>query len=47
MANDAKAQGKELEFNGMIDVYFKTIKSDGLVGRFRGFVISCVVIFIY
>jgi len=47
LANDAKAKGKEREFNGMIDVYVKTIKSDGVVGLYRGFVISCVGIFIY
>jgi len=47
LANDAKAKGKEREFNGMIDVYVKTIKSDGFVGLYRGFVISCVGIFIY
>jgi solute carrier family 25 (adenine nucleotide translocator) protein 4/5/6/31 len=47
LANDAKAKGKEREFNGMVDVYVKTIKSDGVVGLYRGFVISCVGIFIY
>lgn len=47
LANDAKAKGKEREFNGMVDVYVKTIRSDGLVGLYRGFVISCVGIFIY
>lgn len=47
LANDAKAKGKEREFNGMVDVYVKTVKSDGLVGLYRGFVISCVGIFIY
>lgn len=47
LANDAKAKGKEREFNGMVDVYVKTIKSDGFVGLYRGFVISCVGIFIY
>merc|ERR1712241_797309 len=31
----------------MIDVYVKTIKSDGIQGLYRGFVISCVGIFIY
>ena len=31
----------------MIDVYAKTIKSDGLVGLYRGFVISCVGIVVY
>lgn len=34
-------------YNGMIDVYVKTIKSDGVQGLYRGFVISCVGIFIY
>ena len=47
LANDAKAKGKEREFNGMVDVYVKTIKSDGIQGLYRGFVISCVGIFIY
>jgi solute carrier family 25 (adenine nucleotide translocator) protein 4/5/6/31 len=47
LANDAKAKGKEREFNGMIDVYVKTFKSDGFVGLYRGFTISCVGIFIY
>lgn len=48
LANDAKA-GKTgtRQFNGMIDVYVKTIKSDGIQGLYRGFVISCVGIFIY
>jgi len=31
----------------MIDVYAKTIKSDGFVGLYRGFVISCVGIVVY
>ena len=35
------------QFNGMIDVYVKTFKSDGIIGLYRGFVISCVGIFIY
>ena len=47
LANDSKVKGKEREFNGMVDVYVKTIKSDGFVGLYRGFVISCVGIFIY
>jgi solute carrier family 25 (adenine nucleotide translocator) protein 4/5/6/31 len=49
LANDAKAgkKGGERQFNGMIDVYAKTIKSDGLVGLYRGFVISCVGIVVY
>jgi len=31
----------------MIDVYRQTINSDGLGGLYRGFVVSCVGIFIY
>jgi len=40
-------QGGERQFNGMVDVYVKTIKSDGIVGLYRGFVISCVGIIVY
>jgi len=40
-------QGAERQFNGMIDVYVKTIKSDGFIGLYRGFVISCVGIIVY
>lgn len=49
LANDAKAgkKGGERQFNGMVDVYVKTIKSDGFVGLYRGFVISCVGIIVY
>ncbi|XP_005107474.1 ADP,ATP carrier protein 3, mitochondrial [Aplysia californica] len=50
LANDAKSAGKgggERQFNGLIDVYRKTLKSDGFVGLYRGFVISCVGIIVY
>lgn len=50
LANDAKVAGKEggaREFNGLIDVYKKTLKSDGVTGLYRGFVISCVGIIVY
>lgn len=47
LANDAKGKGGERQFNGLIDVYKKTLKSDGIGGLYRGFVISCVGIFIY
>jgi len=50
LANDAKSAGKgggEREFNGIIDVYRKTLKSDGVQGLYRGFVISCVGIIVY
>ncbi|MQL94410.1 hypothetical protein Taro_027070, partial [Colocasia esculenta] len=44
LANDAKAakKGGERQFNGLIDVYRKTLKSDGIAGLYRGFNISCV-----
>merc|ERR1712141_718350 len=50
LANDAKSAGKgggERQFNGLVDVYRKTLASDGIGGLYRGFVISCVGIFIY
>merc|ERR1712004_229381 len=47
LANDAKGKGGERQFNGLIDVYVKTLKSYGIQGLYRGFTISCVGIFIY
>ena len=49
LANDAKAakKGGERQFNGLVDVYKKTIKSDGVAGLYRGFNISCVGIIVY
>merc|ERR1712213_159821 len=47
LANDAKGKGGERQFNGLIDVYTKTIKFDGIQGLYRGFAISAVGIFIY
>ena len=47
LANDAKGKGGERQFNGLIDVYTKTPKSDGIQGLYRGFAISAVGIFIY
>ena len=49
LANDAKAAGKggEQQCNGMVDIYRKTFASDGIGGLYRGFVISCVGIFVY
>jgi len=52
LANDTKSVKKsggkaERQFNGLIDVYKKTIATDGVVGLYRGFVISCVGIVIY
>merc|ERR1711970_313543 len=47
LANDAKGKGGERQFNGLFDVYKKTLATDGIGGLYRGFVISCVGIFIY
>ena len=47
MTLNSPPQGGERKFNGLIDVYRKTLKSDGIQGLYRGFVISCVGIFIY
>ena len=50
LANDtkgAKKGGGERQFNGLIDCYVKTFKSDGIAGLYRGFVISCVGIVVY
>lgn len=47
LANDNKGKGGERQYNGLIDVYRKTLASDGIQGIYRGFVISCVGIFIY
>jgi solute carrier family 25 (adenine nucleotide translocator) protein 4/5/6/31 len=50
LANDTKSSkkgGGERQFNGLIDVYRKTLASDGIVGLYRGFLISCVGIVVY
>ena len=49
LSNDLKSakKGGEKQFNGLIDVYKKTLASDGIAGLYRGFVISCVGIVIY
>jgi solute carrier family 25 (adenine nucleotide translocator) protein 4/5/6/31 len=51
LANDAKKTGKggkgERQFNGLIDVYKKTLATDGIAGLYRGFVVSCVGIVVY
>jgi len=49
LANDCK-DGKcntSRQYNGLVDVYVKTLKSDGIQGLYRGFAISAVGIFIY
>jgi len=47
LANDNKGADGKRQFNGLFDVYKKTLASDGIQGLYRGFVISCVGIFIY
>lgn len=49
LANDTKSvkKGGERQFNGLVDVYRKTLASDGFIGLYRGFVISCVGIIVY
>ncbi|CED84778.1 eukaryotic adp atp carrier [Phaffia rhodozyma] len=49
LANDNKSAGKggSRQFNGLIDVYKKTLASDGIAGLYRGFVPSVVGIVVY
>lgn len=48
LANDAKsAVGGEREFTGLIDVYRKTLASDGIAGLYRGFMPSVAGIIVY
>jgi solute carrier family 25 (adenine nucleotide translocator) protein 4/5/6/31 len=50
LANDAKSSkkgGGERQFNGLLDVYKKTLATDGIAGLYRGFVISCAGIVVY
>merc|ERR1712062_71927 len=49
LANDNKSakKGGERQFNGLVDVYKKTMASDGIAGLYRGFCISCVGIVVY
>jgi len=49
LANDAKSakKGGERQFNGLVDVYKKTIASDGIAGLYRGFGPSVAGIIVY
>ncbi len=47
LANNVVGPDGTREFNGLADVYIKTIKRDGVLGLYRGFVISCIGIFVY
>ncbi|XP_076924542.1 ADP,ATP carrier protein 1, mitochondrial-like [Bidens hawaiensis] len=46
-AKAAKKRGGGRKFNVLIDVYKKTLATDGIVGLYRGFNISCVSAIIY
>lgn len=50
LANDLKSTkkgGGDRQYSGLVDVYRQTLKSDGVAGLYRGFVISCVGIVVY
>ncbi|KAH7117733.1 mitochondrial carrier domain-containing protein [Dendryphion nanum] len=49
LANDAKnaKKGGDRQFNGLVDVYKKTLASDGIAGLYRGFMPSVVGIVVY
>jgi solute carrier family 25 (adenine nucleotide translocator) protein 4/5/6/31 len=49
LANDNKAakSGGQRQFNGLVDVYRKTLATDGVAGLYRGFVPSVVGIIVY
>lgn len=49
LSADGKAAGKggQRQFTGLIDVYKQTLKSDGVVGLYRGFMPSVVGICVY
>ncbi|KAH9941253.1 mitochondrial carrier [Epithele typhae] len=51
LANDAKSvkagAGGERQYKGLVDVYRKTLASDGIVGLYRGFVPSVLGIIVY
>jgi len=47
LGNDAMNSSGQRQYSGLADVYRQTLKTDGLAGLYRGFVISVVGIFIY
>lgn len=49
LANDAKSAkgGGDRQFNGLVDVYRKTLASDGIAGLYRGFGPSVLGIVVY
>jgi solute carrier family 25 (adenine nucleotide translocator) protein 4/5/6/31 len=50
LANDAKSAtkgGGDRQFNGLVDVYRKTLATDGFMGLYRGFIPSVGGIIVY
>ncbi|KAF8586088.1 mitochondrial carrier [Ramaria rubella] len=47
LSADGKSKGGQRQFTGLIDVYKKTLASDGIAGLYRGFVPSVVGIMVY
>ncbi|KAL3869785.1 hypothetical protein ACJMK2_042422 [Sinanodonta woodiana] len=50
LANDLKSTNSkagERQFKGLVDVYRKTLATDGIAGLYRGFTISCVEIVVH
>ncbi|QRV86287.1 mitochondrial carrier protein [Ceratobasidium sp. AG-Ba] len=47
LASDAKSNKGERQYNGIIDVYRKTLRTDGIAGLYRGFVPSIAGIVVY
>lgn len=41
------ARGGQRQFSGLIDVYRQTLRTDGIIGLYRGFVPSLVGIIVY
>lgn len=47
LAADASHRGSSRQFTGLLDVYKKTLASDGVVGLYRGFLPSVIGIIVY
>merc|ERR1712000_199862 len=47
LANENAKTGGERQFNGLVDVYKKTLASDGIAGLYRGFGPSVAGIVVY
>lgn len=48
LATDAiESRGKKFQFKGLLDVYKKTLTTDGIPGLYRGFSVSIVGITLY